>query len=105
MKAKSFTHVIYIAGDYDKAVDVCRDYCEEGYCVSLDKTDYVYTGGMQSGVSVTLINYPPYPQSKEQIYSRAVDLGHILMGKLYQKSFTIVGPDLSYTHFKEGSGE
>lgn len=50
---------IFIAGDFDEARDLCRAFCdEEGLCVTVTPTTYVYTGGEEDGVIVGLINYP-----------------------------------------------
>ncbi len=53
---------IFIAGDYDKAHEICRAHCDAvGLCVTVTATSYIYTGGEEAGVIVGLINYPRFP--------------------------------------------
>lgn len=80
---------IWIAGDYDKAIDICREYVLKGLCVSVQRVDYVFTMGMESGVCVTLINYPRFPKMGGEIKDEAIALGHALMEGLHQGSFTV----------------
>lgn len=83
---------IWIAGDYQAAIQACREFCEEGLCVSVHPTAYVYTGGMEDGVCVTLINYPRFPSTDAEISERASRLAEHLRQRLYQDSYTIEGP-------------
>ena len=95
---------IYIAGDLAEARRICRKYTwNEGLCVTVTPTDYIYTGGEESGVIVEIINYPRFPGKPEEITQTAVDLGMTLMHKLYQRSFSVVTPDdtVRYTRGEE----
>lgn len=90
-KADSHKVQIFIAGDYAKAVDVCREFCAETpWCVSVAKTDFVYTGGMESGVCVTAINYARFPASIETTREKAEALASLLCKELYQRTYTII---------------
>lgn len=92
-RAPSFTVKICIAGNYDDAARICREFCfEVGYCVTVEKAEYVYTGGQESGVIVGLINYPRFPREPEQIIAIAEKLGTRLMEGLCQHSFSVVTP-------------
>jgi hypothetical protein len=84
---------IFIAGDLAVARQVCRSYCQIGLCITIEPVDFVYTGGMESGVRVGLINYPRFPTSKDDLRSRAIALAERLRDMLYQHSYSIVGPD------------
>jgi len=90
----SYSVSIFIAGDYAKALELCRAYCDEtGFCVTVTPTAYVYTGGQESGVIVGLINYPRFPSEPRAIWHRADELGKRLCGSLGQDSYTIQAPD------------
>lgn len=83
---------ILIAGSRAAAVEACREFCMEGLCVTVIDADYVYTGGMEAGVKIGLINYPRFPTSEDAIYEVAYRLAAFLIGRLFQQSCTIVGP-------------
>jgi hypothetical protein len=93
-RAVAPTHdvVIYIAGDYDRAREVCREFCDSGACVSVERTSYIYTGGEESGVAVRFINYPRFPSSEADLVARASDLAERLIVGLHQSSASVVGP-------------
>jgi len=85
---------IFIAGDYDEARDVCRAFCdEEGLCVTVTPTAYVYTGGEEAGIIVGLINYPRFPTEPADILTTAKLLALELMHKLEQESVSVQAPD------------
>jgi len=90
---KTYWAEILIAGDLAKLEDSIREWCMRGACVSVTPTNFIYTGGAQSGACVRLISYPRYPKSPEEIWLLAVDLGKFLMNKAYQKSCTIHAAD------------
>jgi len=91
---RTFWARIYMAGDYNVAKHVCREYTmEKGLCVNMYPLDYIYTAGEESGFCVELINYPRFPATNEQIYFKAYDLGKQLMEGCFQSSFTIVMPE------------
>lgn len=95
-KSSTFTATIFIAGDYDDAVRACREFCEEGLCVTVEKCAYVYTGGMEDGVRIGLINYPRFPKSENDLVIKAAQLGMHLRERLYQDSFTVVSDTQTY---------
>lgn len=88
----SHTYRIWIAGDYQDAVRACRSFCERGACVAVQRTTFVYTGGVEEGVCVTLINYPRFPATEEEIFSKAHELAEYLRLALFQDSYSIEGP-------------
>jgi hypothetical protein len=88
---------IFIAGDFDKARDVCRAYCDEvGLCVTVTPTTYVYTGGEEAGVTVGFINYPRFPKGAEEIEAAAIHLGKRLREALRQESFSVQTPAATF---------
>ena len=84
---------IAIAGDYDDARRACRKFCEDGSCVTVTQTSFIYTGGEQSGVLVRLINYPRFPSGPYEIEAKAMKLAEHLRAALYQDSFTVISPE------------
>lgn len=92
---------IWMAGDFDQARHVCRKFCEPdedgfGFCVNIMPTTYIYTGGEETGFCVTLINYPRFPLTEEQIEIKAMELAELLRDELCQDSFTIQDPQETY---------
>jgi ferredoxin len=92
-KVGSYPVNIFIAGDVNYAKNICQKYCiEVGLCVTVTPTDYIYSGGRESGMVIGLINYPRFPAEKEDIFRKAEGLGLLLVEKLGQWSFTIESP-------------
>ncbi len=89
----TLTYRLWIAGDYDDAVRVVREFCQEGACFAVQPTDYVYTGGMESGVCVTLINYPRFPSGSGDLRDKITRLADLLKERLFQESYTIQDPE------------
>ena len=91
--APSFPVSIFIAGDPGEARRICRQFCdEEGLCVTVTPTTYVYTGGEEAGVIVGLINYPRFSAGPRAIETKARSLGMLLKAELGQESFSIQTP-------------
>lgn len=92
--SQSMPYTIFIAGEYDKAVTSVRNYCDQnGFCVTVTPTKYVYTGGEEDGVIVGLINYPRFPKTSEELRERAITIAKQLLDDLKQQSFSIQGPE------------
>lgn len=84
---------IFIAGDVEQAKQVCREFCfNAGLCVTVEPVSYIFTGGEEAGVRVGLINYPRFPSSFEDLSAKANGLAALLMERLFQQSYSIVGP-------------
>lgn len=91
---KSIEVRIYVAGDHAKAQEICREFCSKnGACFFIKPGEYIYTGGQESGVEVTLINYPRFPKASHALENTARELGMRLIEGLHQNSGTIVGPN------------
>lgn len=91
--APSFSFTIFMAGDIAQAKQVCREYCfAKGQCITIEPTDYIYTGGEEAGFRVGLINYPRFPTDETALEQRAYDLADLLMERLCQHSYSIMGP-------------
>lgn len=89
---------IWMAGNVADAERVCRQYCwEAGLCVTVTPTNYIYTGGSQSGFVVGLINYARFPvEESSELLQKAEELAKRLMTDLYQMSCSIETPTDSY---------
>lgn len=83
---------IFICGDYQTAEEVIRNYLiENGLCVTLQRSDYIYTGGAESGIIVGLNNYPRFPTTENALLTTARILGEKIMIACSQSSFMIQG--------------
>ena len=91
-EARTLTYRIWIGGNYDDAVRAVREFCIEGACFAVQPVDFVYTGGMEAGVCVTLINYPRFPKEPEELEAQAGRLADMLKERLFQDSYSIEGP-------------
>lgn len=93
----SYPVSIFIAGSHVKAIQTCREYCDQvGFCVTVTATNYVYTDGSEYGVIIGLINYPRFPSNPESIKARAFDLGDLLRERMGQQSYSVQTPDRTY---------
>lgn len=91
--ASSCTFRIWIAGDFTTAQSAVRDFCYgEGACFAVSPVEYIYTGGQESGVCVTLIHYPRFPSSETELWMKARRLAEQLRVRLCQHSYSIEGP-------------
>jgi hypothetical protein len=92
--ADSHSVQIFIAGDYELAKTIARQFCDQmGCCVTVTPTSYVYTGGEESGVIVGFINYPRFPKTPAEINLYAYLLAERLLQGLDQQSYSIQNPD------------
>jgi hypothetical protein len=97
--APSYPVSIFIAGDYDRARQIAREFCmTEGACVTVTPTSYIYTGGEEAGVIVGLINYPRFPAEPGDILSKAAQLAEAMMHGMCQHSYTLQTPTRTYWH-------
>lgn len=87
------TATIYIAGDYNMALEALRTHCDEiGDCWAVEPVDFIYTGGQEAGVRLTRINYPRFPRSPEELQELAEKVVEWMLLQLHQRSCTVVGP-------------
>jgi hypothetical protein len=93
VEAPTYWARIYIAGNRADAERTCRFVAyRDGACVTVTPTEYVYSGGQESGVIVGLINYPRFPSTPEEIEEKALVLAVHLAEALHQRSYTIETP-------------
>ena len=92
----TFTARIYIAGTMEEARPHLRAYVMKGGCVTIEKTEFIYTGGLEEGYVVGLINYPRFPSDPEKITQEALQLAGNLLAATYQRSCSVVCSDRTY---------
>jgi hypothetical protein len=91
--APAYNVTIFIAGDYDTHCETARMFCDaHGLCVTVTRTNYVYTRGEEPGVIVGLINYARFPTGPDEIEAKALALAKLLRVEAEQQSFTIQTP-------------
>lgn len=97
VSAKTWYAAIWIAGDYQDAVRICRFYCHaHPLCVAITPVAYCFHGGMEDGVCVRIIQYPRFPESEADLLVQVRVLAETLRGELCQKSYSIECPDTTY---------
>lgn len=96
MKTNSHSVKIFIAGDLYKIRTVCRHYCLCGLCVTVTPTEFIYTGGAETGAEIGLINYARFPMEAEKIDEHMFALAKLLMNACCQKSCSVVTPTESH---------
>lgn len=90
----SYPISIFIAGSAKDAGLIVRGYCDDnGFCVTVTETRYVYKGGFNFGVIIGLINYPRFPLNPDELWAHAEKIGALLCRRLNQESYTIQAPD------------
>lgn len=93
-EAPSYPISIFMAGDYARAVALCRDYCGANpFCVTVKASEYVYTGGQEAGFVVGIINYPRFPATPDALWEAAERIAAMLRVGLEQQSYSIQAPD------------
>lgn len=96
LTSKSYWAKIFMAGDYDTARQTCKQFCMRGLCVNVSRTNYIYTGGEETGVVVELINYPKFASTHQEILDTAKVLAEQLIVSLCQFSYTIMTPEETF---------
>ncbi len=90
----SYSVSIHMAGDIQLAKAVIGVFCkDEGLCVTVTPTTYVYTGGSEEGFRVGLINYPRFPKEPGEIRDVAERLAQFLRPCLQQQSYCLESPE------------
>lgn len=92
VKCAPYWAEISIAGCPVMARNYIREFCLTGLCVSIRDADFVYTGGMEGGVVIGLLNYARFQCSEDELQSKAEDLAEFLIVKLHQSSATVLSP-------------
>lgn len=95
----SYSVRIWIAGDINEIRAVCRSFCwDEGLCVTVTATEFIYTGGYETGAVIGLINYPRFPMTPAEILETARNLAEAIRIQCHQWSYTLEAPDVTEWH-------
>lgn len=89
---------LYMAGEISEAKRALRRECyppNEGLCVTIEPTTFIYTGGEEAGFVVGFVNYPRFPSEPQELWSRAKGIALRLVPELCQWSALLVAPDRS----------
>ena len=81
---------IYVTGDESVIRKWLQHYVMRGLCVTLSKTEYIYTYGNEDGWVVGLINYPRYPSDYDSLLLLANEIAVGVMEETATGSSTIV---------------
>jgi len=85
---------IYLSGSIAAIEQTCRQEClEDGLCVTVDPTRFIYTGGEETGAVVGLINYPRFPISPNKLRERSRKLALRLLDATCQHSVLVMNPE------------
>jgi hypothetical protein len=96
MTSTTYQVKIFIAGDLSQIRKTCRSYCMCGLCITITPTEFVYTGGMETGAEIGLINYARFPLETSKIDGHAMNLARQLMADCCQRSCSVVTPTESH---------
>lgn len=90
MKTTTYKVEIFIAGGEYDVRSACARYCNNvGLCVTMTKTNYIYTSGSAEGWIIGLINYAKYPKKKAEVWDSAWWLTKTLLYFTGQEDCTI----------------
>lgn len=92
----TFWAKIYLSGDLAVIKQACREYCMMGLCVTIKEVLFIYTGGEEYGVEIGLINYPRFPDTKENIYAKTIKLAEICRDRTFQWSYLVMTPETTF---------
>lgn len=85
---------LYAAGPIEVAKQTIRKFClEVGLCVNVHATDYIYTGGEETGYVVELINYPRFPVQRYELEETGAALANRLLDDTFQHSILWMDPE------------
>ena len=80
-----------MSGPIDVARQILRAEClREGLCVTIEPTNFIYTGGEEVGFVVGLLNYPRFPMSAAALLRRGRGIMAALLRGTHQHSGLLV---------------
>jgi len=92
-EAPTLVFEIFICGDINMAKHfLAQMAADTGMCVSVDETEYVYSGGRERGMVVRIINYPRFPSTESDLSDFSHEVALSLMAYLGQETCSVVGP-------------
>lgn len=95
-ESETFAISLYLSGPIEAAKQILRAEClREGLCVTIEPTQFIYTGGEEAGYRVGLLNYPRFPTTLAALRERSEAILHLLLEGTHQHSGLLVAPDTS----------
>lgn len=91
----TFTARIYMAGDIEAAKRFMRRECyppNEGLCVTIEPTTFIYSGGEEPGFVVGFANNPRFTTTPAERLDRAKSIAERMLEELCQWSAMLVTP-------------
>ena len=83
--------------DYSHIHKYIQTYVDEGgFCITLTKTEFIYTDGQEPGVILGMINYPRFPSDEYTILQKSFVVARGLIKLLNQKRCSIVTSKKTY---------
>ncbi len=85
---------LFLSGPVEVAKQILRRKCyEQGMCVTIEPTTFIYTGGEEAGYKIGLLNYPRFPKNPKELKQTANELLHLLIEETHQHSGLMVSPE------------
>ena len=82
---------VVLGGRRLTALAVCYDFCQRARIgLMVSDTSFMYPGGQEAGIVVSLANYPRYPTENSTVLQHALALAEELMRVLDQERLTVV---------------
>ncbi|RKZ80718.1 MAG: hypothetical protein DRQ35_01725 [Gammaproteobacteria bacterium] len=82
---------IHMAGDFATAKSLCKKFAwDSPTCVTVKPQTFIYTGGLEEGVEIGLVNYPRFPKTEDQLVGIAKRLTEMLIEEMHETSALIV---------------
>ena len=79
--------------DIEEVKSICQGYCDRnGFCVTVNPTEFIYTDGFEPGAIIGIINYPRFPKGIGELDTRALELAEILLNEMNQERVSVVTP-------------
>ena len=76
---------------------ICQDFVDDKKdCINIVDREYIYTYGLELGVSIEFIQYPRFPRKESIIVERALELAEKLMISYYQYNCTVITNKKTY---------
>jgi hypothetical protein len=70
---------------------LCRRYCDDHKVgLTITETHFMYPGGSEPGMVVSLINYPRFPILNSEVLQAALELADLILIALDQERLTVV---------------
>jgi hypothetical protein len=84
---------VFMAGDIAVAKHALRTMAwSEGMCVTITPTDFIYTGGEETGFVIGVQHYPRFPSTPKKLTVFAEHVAEMVMLACCQKTALVVAP-------------